>query len=127
MFKVIVLIKRQPHLTHEEFAEKWRADGTIEYWRTLHGKEGDPGIMENVVRFAQNFPRLDLLPAGTPGGYDGIVEIWYKSEEAMKASIDNEYYRNILRPDELKYIDLSASAKFILEENVVVDHEAGIV
>ena len=56
--------------------------------------------------------------------YDGVGEIWWRSEQDFLAAIaspEGQKLRAIFIEDESKFIDLSASSAFFTVEHVLVD------
>ena len=108
MIKIMVFLKRRPELSHDEF---------IDYWKNVHAPLAAeaPGFVEHTGKYMHNYPEPN---ADGEYDYDGVVECWYDSLEDMKACTDNDYYREVIRPDEAKFIDLPTS-KLIVTENTV--------
>ena len=50
-----------------------------------------------------------------------VGEIWYDSREAMNASFQEPAYLEIIKPDELKFIDIAGCLSFIGDERVMFD------
>lgn len=80
MIKRISLLRRKPHISKEEFAR---------HWRDVHGPLVDhvPGVrgyvQNHVLDVAASHP---LLP-GDGGSVDGIVEMWFDGEDAMRRAL----------------------------------------
>jgi uncharacterized protein (TIGR02118 family) len=76
MIKVIGLLTRKPHLTHEQF---------VHHWLTIHGPLAlaVPGIRRYVqshiigTRTRPDIPETDVE-------VDGIAELWYDDEESLR-------------------------------------------
>ncbi|HVB67237.1 MAG TPA: EthD family reductase [Acetobacteraceae bacterium] len=78
MIKVLSLLTRRPHLTHEEF---------VRHWRDTHGPlaRAVPGIRRYVQsHIAATRTRADIPE--TDVDVDGIAELWYDDEAALRAS-----------------------------------------
>ena len=76
MIKLVALLKRKPHLTREEFAQRWLME---------HIKLSSlmPGLRGYRVNIAVNHqPDGD----GIEPIYDGTAELWWDSMEAMEAA-----------------------------------------
>jgi len=111
MIKIIVLLKRRPDLSQEDF---------IAYWRDVHSgvAASGPGFKKHMGRYVQNYPIPGLSPENE---FAGVVECWFDSYDDMIACTDNAYYRSVIREDEGKFIDWSNVVRFVVEENVVFD------
>ena len=78
MIKVLSLLTRKPHLTHEEF---------VRHWREIHGPLAltVPGIRRYVQSHIEaTRTRADI--AETEVDVDGIAELWYDDEASLRAS-----------------------------------------
>ena len=121
MIKLVFCIRRLPHLTLEEFSH---------YWSGVHAKIGmDAGAALPVHRYVQTHrlerPENELLRAarGADEPYDGVAELWWKSEAEMTAALESPEGRKLgkaLLEDERNFIDLERSSVFLAEERVFV-------
>lgn len=78
MIKIVSLLTRKPQLTHEQF---------VRHWRDIHGPLAlaVPGVRRYVQSHIQGTrTRADI--AETALEIDGIAELWYDDEAALKAS-----------------------------------------
>lgn len=97
------------------------------YWIERHAPlvRSVPEFMQHVRKYLQ----FHLDPHGSPGGspfggsvdYDGVGELWFDSREAMKAAFEEPRYLEIIRPDELKFLDLDKCVIFITQALVIHD------
>jgi uncharacterized protein (TIGR02118 family) len=120
MIKCVFLLRRQPHLSREEF---------LAYWRNQHGalaKEVS-GVMR-MKRYVQLHPLdhpMGALLAQSRNSklmdWDGITECWWDSFDdlALVAGSAGEIAEKVLA-DEQSFVDLSRSEMMFFEENVVV-------
>ena len=108
MVKLIIIMKRKPGLTQDEFAK---------YWIEVHG----PLVLKvipGIVKYVQNHrvKLNDREPA-----YDGIAELWFKDLESFKHV--NKWYRSdegkALRDDEAKFMDVGKMINYVCEELVM--------
>jgi uncharacterized protein (TIGR02118 family) len=109
MLKRFVLNRRKPDLSAEEFGR---------HWRESHGPllTGLPEYRDFVSRYDQNHV-LAPGPVGTPFGYDGLTEIWQRSEANVERRFsDTELYREIVLPDELKFADREQTVAFFADQ-----------
>ncbi len=121
MIKLTFCLRRQAHLTREEFQE---------YWLNTHGPliQSHAKAM-NVRRYVQlhtaNDPMNDFLrkTRGTLEPFDGLAELWWDSREDFEAAFTTPEGkaagREILE-DEKKFLDTARSAVWIGEEHVLV-------
>lgn len=74
--KSIGLLTRRPELTHEQF---------VKHWRNIHGPlaHAVPGIKRYVQNDIVAEPSRPDIPDHEIA-IDGIAEIWWESEEAMR-------------------------------------------
>jgi uncharacterized protein (TIGR02118 family) len=78
VIKVLSLLTRKPGLSHEEF---------VRHWRDIHGPlaHGVPGLRRYVQsHIIGTRARADIQEADVE--IDGIAELWYDDEEALRAS-----------------------------------------
>ncbi len=50
----------------------------------------------------------------------GIAELWFDDVESMNAAFNEPRYLEIIRPDELKFVDLERCMSFVSEELEVI-------
>lgn len=121
MIKLCFCLRRQPHLTREEFQQ---------YWRTTHAplvaaRAAALGIRRYVQVHTITDPRLDGIAAvrGSAGqDFDGIAELWFDSADALAATPNEAAIQAglALLEDERNFIDLPNSPIFFAVENEVV-------
>lgn len=121
MVKFVMCIRRQPHLSREEFQD---------YWLNSHGPlvkslAGALGMRRYVQLHTADSPINGVVQKtrGSPEPYDGIAEIWYDSMEAFENSFSSDEARAAgkkLRADEPNFIDLANSPGWISEEKVLI-------
>ncbi len=78
MIKMLSLLARKPELSHEAF---------VRHWKDIHGPLalGVPGVRRYVQsHIAGTRTRADIPEAEVE--IDGIAELWYDDEAAMRAS-----------------------------------------
>ena len=109
MLKVIVLLKRNPGLSPEQFRERYEG---------VHaplGKKLFPFMRKYVRRYVTAAP---FSPAGTEPKFDCITEEWLDDMEAFKRMLDiyvSEAGRPI-REDEKQTFDMTKMEYFFVEE-----------
>ena len=121
MVKLVFCVKRQPHLSREEFQH---------YWRERHG----PLVREAAaVLGVQRYVQVHTLTTpvneglrrgrGGPEEFDGVAELWFESLDALTAAGATPEGRAAgrrLLEDERRFIDLARSPVWVAEEHAVV-------
>lgn len=113
MIKVTIHLRRNPAFTREAF---------IAYHRAEHAKlfTSLPVVKDTVRRYVQQH----AIPLDIPGlplsEFDGVTELWFDDVEAFGLCFSDDDYMRIVRPDEIKLLDLHACQMIISTENVVV-------
>ena len=105
MIKLVYCITRRPDLSPEEF---------YRYWRDVHGPIG--AAIPGVKRLVQS-QRVEV-PGDRRGDFDGMVELWFDSIEALLRARQSEEWRRST-DDEKHFIDHSKVAYFVSEEREV--------
>jgi len=109
MFKRIILLKRKPGITQEEFSKYWR-----EHHASLAAR-----VIPGLKKYVQNHPR----GSSTKGEIGGIAELWFDDlESAEYAGVWRETdAARELREDESKFIDMTIQwVRLVAEEYVVM-------
>lgn len=108
MYKMIFGAKRKPGMTIDEFQA---------YWTGTHAQKAlkVPGMKRYVVSIAAQFGG-----SGREMPYDGFAEVWFESEEAMRASGRSEQIKDVLA-DEPNLFDMSTRWNMIVVEHVMKD------
>jgi hypothetical protein len=58
----------------------------------------------------------DTGPTGAASEFDGVAELWFDSAEDLAAAFSGERYLEIVRPDELRFLDFDATIVCVTEE-----------
>jgi uncharacterized protein (TIGR02118 family) len=109
MIKFIICARRKAGLTRAEFSA---------YWRNQHGPlvRSVPEFMRHVRKYVQ----CHLVPGDSPFGgepaHDGVAELWFDNTEELSRAFNEPRYLEIIRPDELKFVDISNCLSFVTEE-----------
>jgi uncharacterized protein (TIGR02118 family) len=113
MVKLIICASRKAGISREQFNT---------YWRDQHGP-----LVKSVSEFARHVRKYlqchlveDAVPFGIPGSYDGVAELWFDSVEAASIAFREPKYLEIIRPDELKFVDPHKCITFVTEERQVI-------
>lgn len=121
MIKLVFCLRRQPHLTREEFQA---------YWRETHA----PMVAERAeVLQIRRYVQVHSLPAeaqaatrasrNAPEEFDGVAELWWESWDALAANAGNPDAAKAsaeLLEDERRFIDLERSPLWWSEEHEIV-------
>jgi hypothetical protein len=123
MPKLVFCLRRQPHLSAEEFQT---------YWREQHGplvaEQQRLGRMPTLQRYVQVHTRHDPATAAATASrdcqepFDGVAELWfdgYALPEGADMAGAAEAAR-ILLEDERTFIDLPRSVIFWADEHEVI-------
>jgi uncharacterized protein (TIGR02118 family) len=121
VIKLTCAIRRREGLSAEEFHR---------YWLEEHGPFAGR-LLESlgVLRYVQSHTLdTDLNVAladsrGAAEAYDGVVEVWFDSLDALVAAFSSEEGQRAseaLAQDEAKFIDLPRSSFFLTEEHVII-------
>jgi uncharacterized protein (TIGR02118 family) len=88
------------------------------YWRNQHGPlvKSVPEFMRHVRKYVQCHLAAGVPPLGVEGAYDGVAELWFDSPDEIARAFQEPRYLEIIRPDELKFVDISNCISFITEE-----------
>jgi uncharacterized protein (TIGR02118 family) len=113
MVKYIICAKRKAGMSHEEFAA---------YWRNHHGAvvKSVPEFIRHVRKYVQCHLVSGAAPLGAQADYDGVAELWFDSAEELENAFNEPRYLEVIRPDELKFVDLGGCLSFLTEEVPVV-------
>ncbi|HTO55097.1 MAG TPA: EthD domain-containing protein [Myxococcota bacterium] len=121
MLKLSFCLRRLPNLSREAFQK---------YWFEIHAplvKKHSAAL--RIQRYVQTHTLVgdaaDTLQRtrGGPPGYDGVAELWWKSEQDVAAALATAAGAEagqILLEDERKFIDLSQSPLFWAREREII-------
>lgn len=111
MVILVSLLRRLPELSHEQF---------VRHHRERHAPlvAASPVAARYVRRYVVEHPR----PLGVPGvpdpTVDAVVRQWFDSAEDLAALTASADYRDVIRPDEQRFIDMSRSEFYFTREQV---------
>ena len=111
--KFIGLSKRPADFTHDEW---------VRYWIDVHGPMAHdiPEFTQYYGRYVHNYVvSLDAEAVATTEDYDGIVEEWIRSAEDFARCLEEPRYLEIVRPDELKFVDIARSHFLLAQEQLI--------
>lgn len=123
MLKLICIVKRQLHLSHEEFLAHWRdhhAPLIKKHSKTL-------GILRYVqnssIENTQIQTRIEELSGLRNVNFDGIAELWYEDLEThlgARSTQEGDIALREIIEDEGRFVDLSCSYVWYCNENDVI-------
>jgi uncharacterized protein (TIGR02118 family) len=113
MIKLIICATRKAELTHEQFDA---------YWRDKHGPlvKSVADFARHVRKYVQCHVAAGAPPFGIAGEYDGIAELWFDSLDDARRAFSEPKYLEIIRADELKFVDPRKCISFVTEELGVI-------
>jgi len=111
MVKFAFMVNRVDGMTFEEF---------VEHHRNRHAPlfVSIPEARQYVKKYTVSHP----VPAeGYPSpAYDGLTEIWFENWADHDAFFASDNYRELVNPDESRFIDMNSVAVMVAEEKVVI-------
>lgn len=111
LIKFAFMVNRVDGMAFEEF---------VEHHRNRHAPlfASIPEARQYVKRYAVSHP---VSAEGYPGSaYDGLTEIWFESWADHDAFFASKNYKELVNPDEGKFIDMNSVAVMVTEERVVI-------
>lgn len=106
MAKVIFVVHRAPHITHEEFVARW-------------GDRQHVGLVERVPHLIRNVHN-EALHMPFPEAADGIGELWFPSEATMNAAMASPEFGAAVE-DGRRFADLDKTHAIVVHEKAVLD------
>jgi uncharacterized protein (TIGR02118 family) len=106
MPKMVAFLKKRPQLSVEQFQAHWNAP---------HGKLG--AAVPGGRRYVQSHPLPSSYKNGRMPLWDGVAEVWFENEEAMRSNVATPQYQAVLA-DEPNF--LAENAKFIITTERVI-------
>ncbi|MCK9284660.1 MAG: EthD domain-containing protein [Rhodocyclaceae bacterium] len=121
MVKFVFCLRRLPHLSREEF---------LDYWLNQHGPlavslQKVLGMTKYIQLHTLATPFDDALRSsrGGPEPYDGMVEAWWESLEAVQHALEDPAAQTawaVLIEDEQRFIDVKNSPLWFAEEHPMI-------
>ena len=113
MIKLIICASRRADISAKDFDA---------YWRDKHGP-----LVRSVSEFARHVRKYvqchlaeSPVPFGIAGPYDGVAELWFDSVEDAAKAFREPKYLEIIRADELKFVDPHKCISFVTEDLQVI-------
>ncbi len=101
----------------------------IRYWIDVHGPlaHAIPEFTRHYGRYVHNYVLPSPIGAGGDDpDFDGIVEEWVESVDDFVACLREPKYLEIVRPDEVRFVDFARSHMMLAEEHVVQTGETAV-
>ncbi len=122
MIKLVFCLRRQAQLTREEFQRYWYENHAA----LVRKHSAALRIQRYVQTHTLGGPITEALRAsrGAPEEYDGVAEIWWRSEEDLAEATASQAGRAAgqeLLEDERKFIDLAHSPLWVCRERPILD------
>jgi hypothetical protein len=99
--------------------EEW-----IRYWVDVHGPlaHGIPEFTRYYHRYVHNYVvPCEHATGGRDPQFDGIVEEWVDSVESFARCLEEPKYLELVRPDELLFVDFTRSHVMLAHEHVMLE------
>ena len=111
MVHLLIAFKRKDGLSRADFSH---------HWRKMHAPLAKriPGMR----RYTQNHSP-SVVSQGP--AYDGVVEIWMDSEEALEAGFNSKEYREGAYADEPNFADVKDVVRLTTSDQVVLEGDIG--
>ncbi len=106
MPKMVAFLKKRPELSVEQFQA---------HWNSPHGKLGS--AVPGARRYVQCHPVMSSYQKGRTPLWDGVAEVWFENEDAMRSNANTPEYQAVLA-DEPNF--LAGNAKFIITTERVI-------
>jgi uncharacterized protein (TIGR02118 family) len=112
MVKLVGCLRRKPGMSAAEFHR---------YWKDVHGPlvQSVTEFSRYVRKYVQGHAVADRVPGFPPPAFtpfDGVAELWFDSVADIGKAFAEPRYLEIIRPDELKFLDLPNCTIFVVEE-----------
>jgi uncharacterized protein (TIGR02118 family) len=113
VIKLICMVKRRPGMTINEFHE---------HWRTVHSPLNcdTPSIAKYFVRYERNHRNRHDYGREGASEFDGTAVEWYPSVQAFYDMIGEPAYRELIAPDEEKFLDRENLAWLLTEKEETI-------
>ena len=106
--KLVGLINRHPDISVETFRDKWFSD-----------LGPDVSKIDNIIGYTQAPTRPGIYKSGRVPDYDGIANLWFKSDTSRHEALTSTAMQTIQKK-EVKLIDFSRSKLFWVRPITIV-------
>ena len=112
MIKLVCFFRRKPGMAAAAFHRHWLED---------HGSliAETPTLARHLVRYEQNHRLESDYGREDPGGFDGATVQWLQSMKSFVAFVRERAYRELIAPDERRFIDRESIALLFTEDDEV--------
>lgn len=114
MIKVTILLRRNKALTLQQFAAYHKGEHATLFTSLAV-------VRQTVRRYVQQHSLGIEIPGLPPARYDGITELWFDDIESFGRCFSDEEYMRLVRPDEMKFLDLEGCDFVLSTEDVLVN------
>lgn len=122
MIKMVCEVWRKEGMSFEAFTSRW----LNEHGALVKQHAAAMGFMRYIQSHKQPSPEIDAFAEGR--GWkrppDGLTEVWWESEEAMKAAFatqEGQAASAALAADEVQFVESSKISAFLAIEEVIFD------
>jgi hypothetical protein len=117
VIKVVYLFKRRASMTPDEFRDYYENTHLRLFDSILNGPDIGNYISRHVRRYLT--PISDRMSGTTRPGFDGILEIWFKTKEAYEAYCKGPIepqFRKAVTDDEERFLDREHTQCYVVDE-----------
>lgn len=117
LLKMVATTWRKPGMSQDEFTARW----SNEHARLVTRHKDAMGFARYVQSHKLNSPEIEAFARmrGWATPPDGIAELWWESEDALKRAFSSEEAARaslILAEDEAVFVDTTKTAAFLSSE-----------
>jgi len=123
MLKLTCIVKRLPHLSHEEFKAHWHEKHAPLIKKYAHLLGIQRYIQNDAIESHQVQSRIEQLRNLPHSSFDGIAELWYSNLEThlqVRNTEDGSKALQEIMNDENNFIDFNRSYMWYCEERDVI-------
>ena len=113
MIKIVIFAKRKTGMSFEEFDKYWRDEHAPLIKRVTE-------FSRHVRKYVQSHRLTGDVPLAAEADYDGVAELWFDSVDAMTTAFAEPRYMELIRPDELKFLELDRCLSIVCDEFEVI-------
>jgi uncharacterized protein (TIGR02118 family) len=121
MIVLLGFYKRRPDLTWDQFSD---------HWRNVHGPlmRDTPEAARYIRRYVQHHIRPNPLSPGVASlDFDGFSEAWFDSVESREKMHQQPIFKEIMYPDEAKFLDMTATRVSMIDAQFIQIGEAIVI
>jgi hypothetical protein len=113
VIKLICMVKRRPGMTVDDFHR---------HWRTVHSPLNcdTPSIAQYFVRYERNHRNRRDYDRPGASDFDGAAVEWYPSVRAFYDMIGEPAYRELIAPDEDRFLDRDGLVWLLTEKEETI-------